>query len=59
MYRPLGLDAMQGSGEAQTETVLKYSEGALEPLTPQRAKSISRVASSAGKQADAAWRTDE
>lgn len=50
---------MQGSGEAQTETVLKYSEGALEPLTPQRAKSISRVASSAGKQADAAWRTDE
>ena len=37
----------------------KYSKGALEPLTSQRAKSVSRVVSFAGKQADAAWRTDE
>ncbi|MBI2588746.1 replication-associated recombination protein A [Candidatus Saccharibacteria bacterium] len=43
------LDAVQGSGEAQTELYQEYSEGALEPLTPQRAKSAVRISGSAGK----------
>jgi hypothetical protein len=50
----LGLDAMQGSSEAQTEPYLKYGEGALELMTPQCAKSAGRVFGSAKKQAGAA-----
>lgn len=36
------LDAMQGSGEARTELYTQYSEGVLEPLTQQRARSQKR-----------------
>ena len=52
-----GLDAMQGKGEEQTELYQAYSEGAPEPLTPQRAKSASGAAGSASRQAGASRRT--
>jgi putative ATPase len=48
------LDAMQGDGEAQTELYGSYSDGALEPTTPQSAKSKAGVLGSAQKQAIAA-----
>ena len=48
------LDAMQGDGEAQTELYGRYSDGALEPATPQSAKSKGGVLGSAQKQALAA-----
>jgi putative ATPase len=52
-----GLRASQGSGEEQTELYQEYSEGAPQPLTQRGAKSRSRVAGSAGKQASAPRRT--
>jgi putative ATPase len=45
--RGMGLDAMQGSGEEQTELYMGYSEGAPQPLTQQRAKRAGRVVGSA------------
>ena len=52
------LSAVQGAGEGRTESYNLYDEGALEPATKHSAKSISRVASSASKQVDAAREPD-
>jgi putative ATPase len=52
-----GLRASQGSGEKQTELYQEYSEGAPQPLAQRGAKSRSRVAGYAGKQASAPRRT--
>lgn len=52
-----GLDAMQGSGEEQTELYSAYSKGAPQPVTQQRAKNTGRVTGSAGKQAGAPRKT--
>ncbi|HET8709614.1 MAG TPA: uracil-DNA glycosylase family protein, partial [Candidatus Saccharimonadales bacterium] len=45
-----GSSAMQGAGEARTAPYKQYGEGALEPVTPQRAEKPSSVSGPAGKQ---------
>jgi DNA-formamidopyrimidine glycosylase len=55
--RPVHLDALQGKGEQRTEAYMEYGEGAAQVLTPQSAKSSSRVPSSARKQTVAVHRS--
>jgi len=47
-------DGGRGAGEQRTEMYRRYDEGAAQPETKQSAESTSGVASSAGRQADAA-----
>ncbi|MBI2009534.1 hypothetical protein HYS84_03995 [Candidatus Saccharibacteria bacterium] len=49
------LDGVQGAGEQRTEPYMKYGEGAAQSVTPQSAKSASRVGGSADK-SDSAMR---
>lgn len=47
---PSHLSALQDAGEQRTEPYIKYGEGAEETATPQSAKTVDGVASSAGQQ---------
>jgi SAM-dependent methyltransferase len=51
--RVLHLDAMQGKAEQRTEPYMQYGEGAVEALTPQRAKGTGGAGDSATRQAGA------
>lgn len=53
--RQAGADVMQGAGEQRTEVYEKYSKGAAETATQQRAASHGRVGSSADEQVVATW----
>lgn len=53
--RQAGVDVVQGAGEPRTEAYDKYSEGAVESATQQRATSQGRVISSADEQSLATW----
>ena len=48
------LSGVQGAGEQRTELYMQYSEGAAQTVTQQSAKSPSRAAGSAGRQAGTA-----